>query len=146
MIASAGSALKYLHLKEILLRDIAAKNCLYTANKLLKISEFGWSRRGTVYKIKANKKGNTKIESFIKWMAPESIRTYTFSQKTDVYSYGVGQKIYLHKSLILEKKKLLKMLIYEIFACEEPYAKMSTTAAKEAVRHLFVQHFVSWRI
>ncbi|KAK6748378.1 hypothetical protein RB195_001167 [Necator americanus] len=113
MIASAGSALKYLHLKEILLRDIAAKNCLYTANKLLKISEFGWSRRGTVYKIKANKKGNTKIESFIKWMAPESIRTYTFSQKTDVYSYG--------------------MLIYEIFACEEPYAKMSTTAAKEAV-------------
>ncbi|EYC08991.1 hypothetical protein Y032_0063g3468 [Ancylostoma ceylanicum] len=113
MMASAGWGIAFLHSNEILLRDIAAKNCLYTTNKMVKISEFVWSRRGTTYAMKSTKRGSIKVDTFIKWMAPESIRTYIFNRKTDVYSYGV--------------------LIYEIFACGEPYSKLTTTAAKEAV-------------
>ncbi|EPB78327.1 hypothetical protein ANCCEY_02557 [Ancylostoma ceylanicum] len=59
MMASAGWGIAFLHSNEILLRDIAAKNCLYTTNKMV--------------------------------------------------------------------------LIYEIFACGEPYSKLTTTAAKEAI-------------
>ncbi|KAL6739893.1 hypothetical protein Aduo_013292 [Ancylostoma duodenale] len=113
MMASASWGIAFLHSNDILIRDVAAKNCLYTTNKMVKISEFIWSRRGTTYTLKSTKKGTTKVDAFIKWMAPESVRTYIFTRKTDVYSYGV--------------------LIYEIFASEEPYAKLSNFAAKEAI-------------
>ncbi|KAE9421480.1 hypothetical protein Angca_002209, partial [Angiostrongylus cantonensis] len=84
MVMSVGWGLEYLHSNAILHRDIAAKSCSYSVGKLVKISEFGLSRQGTSYSMKTARKMS------IKWMAPESLRTLMFTQKSDVYSYGVN--------------------------------------------------------
>ncbi|VDM55987.1 unnamed protein product [Angiostrongylus costaricensis] len=109
MVMSVGWGLEYLHSNAILHRDIAAKSCFYSVGKLVKISEFGLSRQGTIYSMKTARKMS------IKWMAPESLRTLMFTQKSDVYSYGV--------------------LIYEVFSCAEPYPKLTVNAAKNAVSY-----------
>ncbi|KAK6058088.1 hypothetical protein COOONC_04345 [Cooperia oncophora] len=49
----------------------------------------------------------------IKWMAPETVATLRFSQKSDVYMYGI--------------------LIYEIFAQNEPYEGLSNQDVKPLV-------------
>ncbi|KAK6036902.1 hypothetical protein COOONC_25593 [Cooperia oncophora] len=73
----------------------------------VKIGDFGLSRSGTSYRMKAAKKMP------IKWMAPETMTNFTFTQKTDVYSYGV--------------------LIYEIFSGVEPYEGVTNTQTKKMV-------------
>ncbi|KAK6755524.1 hypothetical protein RB195_014104 [Necator americanus] len=92
--------MEYLHKMHVLHRDIAARNCLYERKISVKISDFGLSRRGSIYKMK------TMQKMPIKYMAPESLSSFLFSQKTDVYSYGI--------------------LIYELYSCEEPYQGLST--------------------
>ncbi|KAK6045880.1 hypothetical protein COOONC_16616 [Cooperia oncophora] len=49
----------------------------------------------------------------IKWMAPESILTFTFTQKTDVYTFGV--------------------LTYEIFAAIGPYDDLRNSVVKKMI-------------
>ncbi|RCN24639.1 protein tyrosine kinase [Ancylostoma caninum] len=87
MAMGAAWGMEYLHKSNVLHRDVAARNCLYDNDKIVKISDFGLSRRGTTYKMQTAKKMP------IKWMAPESMSNFTFSQKTDVYSYGVGLSV-----------------------------------------------------
>ncbi|VDL63386.1 unnamed protein product [Nippostrongylus brasiliensis] len=78
--------LEYLHSQSVLLREVAAKNCLVDLDtKTVKISEFGLARPGSTYSMKTARKMP------IRWMAPESIKTFVFSTKSDVYSYGVGR-------------------------------------------------------
>lgn len=49
----------------------------------VKISDFGLSRMGVQYTIR------TAMKLPIKWLAPETISTFTFSLKTDVFSFGI---------------------------------------------------------
>ncbi|WKX94239.1 hypothetical protein Q1695_011472 [Nippostrongylus brasiliensis] len=107
MTMGAAWGLEYLHKSSILHRDIAARNCLLDSDKMVKISDFGLSRQGTTYTMKSAKKMP------IKWMAPESMSTFTFSQKTDVYSFGV--------------------LVYEIFTGVEPYDGVSNSMTKKMI-------------
>ncbi|VDM72697.1 unnamed protein product, partial [Strongylus vulgaris] len=101
----AAWGVDYLHKSRILHRDIAARNCLYDQVSAVKISDFGLSRPGTAYKMKSAKKMP------VRWMAPESITSFTFSQKSDVYSFGV--------------------LIYEIFTAEDPYGDVTVAIARK---------------
>ncbi|KAK6025866.1 protein tyrosine kinase [Ostertagia ostertagi] len=82
MSLGAAWGIEYLHKSNILHRDIAARNCLYDYDSAVKISDFGLSRIGTEYKMKTAKKMP------VRWMAPESIVSFIFTRKTDVYSYG----------------------------------------------------------
>ncbi|KAK6735210.1 hypothetical protein RB195_018409 [Necator americanus] len=107
MAMGAAWGLEYLHKSNVLHRDVAARNCLYDNDKIVKISDFGLSRRGTTYTMKTAKKMP------IKWMAPESMSSFTFSQKTDVYSYGV--------------------LVFEIFSGVEPYEGVSNSMTKRMI-------------
>uniref|UniRef100_A0A0K0DHH2 Non-specific protein-tyrosine kinase n=1 Tax=Angiostrongylus cantonensis TaxID=6313 RepID=A0A0K0DHH2_ANGCA len=90
MCLGAALGVEYLHLNQCIHRDLAARNCLITPDKIVKISDFGLSRLGVQYKLK------TAMKLPIKWLAPETITTFIFSLKTDVFSFGV--------------------LVYEIFA------------------------------
>ncbi|KAK6035662.1 protein tyrosine kinase [Cooperia oncophora] len=81
MILQAAWGLEYLHMKNVLHRDIAARNCLYGDNKV-KISDFGLTREGTVYQMDPHKRVP------IRWLAPETLRMAIYTQKTDVFSYG----------------------------------------------------------
>ncbi|WKY09853.1 hypothetical protein Q1695_002312 [Nippostrongylus brasiliensis] len=82
LFVKAAWGLEYLHAKNVLHRDIAARNCLYGDNKV-KISDFGLTREGTVYQMDPHKRVP------IRWLAPETLKMAIYTQKTDVFSYGI---------------------------------------------------------
>ncbi|CAJ0569543.1 unnamed protein product, partial [Mesorhabditis spiculigera] len=82
MIVQSAWGIEYLHLKEVLHRDIAARNCLYGDNRV-KISDFGLTREGTVYQMDPHRRVP------IRWLAPETLRNAIYTQKTDVFAYGI---------------------------------------------------------
>ncbi|CAD6195507.1 unnamed protein product [Caenorhabditis auriculariae] len=106
MCSGAAQGLEYLHANGCIHRDIAARNLLYASNdKLAKISDFGLSRSGPHYKPKS------ACKVAIKWLAPETIVTLSFTYSTDVYSYGV--------------------MIYEVFTDgAEPWEGLSNSDVK----------------
>ncbi|EFP12437.1 hypothetical protein CRE_29607 [Caenorhabditis remanei] len=107
MAISAAWGIEYMHSNDIIHRDIAARNCLYDKKNLVKLSDFGLSRKGSVYKMKKAMKMPTK------WLAPESLTTFTFSRASDTYTYGV--------------------LLYEIYTCQEPYFGVNAAEARRLV-------------
>ncbi|EYB86668.1 hypothetical protein Y032_0275g1061 [Ancylostoma ceylanicum] len=83
MCKGAAHGVEYLHKQSCIHMDLAARNCLYSDDKVVKISDFGLSRLGLQYTIRTARKLP------IKWLAPETITTFTFSLKTDVFTFGV---------------------------------------------------------
>ncbi|CAJ0579657.1 unnamed protein product, partial [Mesorhabditis spiculigera] len=82
----AAWGIEYLHHKHIIHRDLAARNCLIVRvneEYLVKISDFGLSRDGDAYVMKTVRKVP------IRWLAPETIQTFTYTPKSDVWAYGV---------------------------------------------------------
>uniref|UniRef100_A0A7E4ZXK0 Tyrosine-protein kinase n=1 Tax=Panagrellus redivivus TaxID=6233 RepID=A0A7E4ZXK0_PANRE len=82
MCTHASWGIEYLHSISILHRDIAARNCLYGGDKV-KISDFGLARTGTVYQMVKSRKAP------IRWLAPDTMKSGFYTQKTDVFSYGI---------------------------------------------------------
>ncbi|OQV15757.1 Fibroblast growth factor receptor-like protein 2 [Hypsibius exemplaris] len=76
---------QYLSSRHIIHRDLAARNVLVSDKYILKIADFGLARHDAVsYMI-----SNVATALPVLWMSPDSILTRTFSQMTDVWSYGV---------------------------------------------------------
>uniref|UniRef100_A0AC34GF07 Protein kinase domain-containing protein n=1 Tax=Panagrolaimus sp. ES5 TaxID=591445 RepID=A0AC34GF07_9BILA len=76
MCCQAAWGIEYLHFKSVIHCDIAARNCLYGDGKV-KISDFGLTREGETYKM------DPHCRVPIRWLAPEVLRTASYSQKTD---------------------------------------------------------------
>ncbi|CAI4231854.1 unnamed protein product [Auanema sp. JU1783] len=74
----------YLVSKDIIHRDLAARNVLLNSRLVAKIGDFGMCRRSKDV-FYTSKGGRLPV----KWMAPESLKFFKFSSKTDVWSYGV---------------------------------------------------------
>merc|ERR1711916_141563 len=66
-------------------RDLAARNILLGDNFTAKVADFGLSRFAKDQEVNKTKSDVGPI----KWMAPEAIKDKIFSEKTDVWSYGV---------------------------------------------------------
>ncbi|KAI6229039.1 hypothetical protein M3Y99_01163000 [Aphelenchoides fujianensis] len=79
-----ASAVGYLHARQHVHRDIAARNVLVSSPQCVKISDFGMSRllEGDFYTS-----SNTKLP--LKWLPVESLNERKFTTKSDVYSLGV---------------------------------------------------------
>jgi len=80
----------HLNSRNVIHADLATRNLLLTANKTIKITDFGLSK-----KIYATI-DNTRTFTFDKnqrlpwkWLAPESLESQSFSTKSDVWSYGI---------------------------------------------------------
>ncbi|RCN39646.1 hypothetical protein ANCCAN_14428 [Ancylostoma caninum] len=82
-VAEAAYGLAYLHSRNFIHRDIAARNCLLASNNVLKIGDFGLTREGEIYQMATTRKLP------IKWIPPEIIVNNTFSFKSDVWSFGI---------------------------------------------------------
>uniref|UniRef100_A0A915BTS5 Tyrosine-protein kinase n=2 Tax=Parascaris univalens TaxID=6257 RepID=A0A915BTS5_PARUN len=108
MVLGSAKGIAYLHSKGCIHRDIAARNVLYTNKKVAKISDFGMSREGGIYRMRRCMKVP------IKWTAPETINTFIYTLKTDVFSFSI--------------------LTWEVFSNgKDPYKGMTNTAVKKIV-------------
>ncbi|GMT04661.1 hypothetical protein PENTCL1PPCAC_26835, partial [Pristionchus entomophagus] len=77
------NGMHYLQTMKVIHRDLAARNCLLGAQNELKISDFGLSHVGDTFHLETMKSVP------VKWLAPETLNTGTFSHKTDFWAYGV---------------------------------------------------------
>ncbi|KAI6172523.1 Tyrosine-protein kinase [Aphelenchoides besseyi] len=99
----------YLSARKIIHRDLAARNCLLDEKKVLKISDFGLS---------VSNQEELKVERLknmpFRYLSPETLRTGSFTTKSDVWSYGI--------------------LLWEIFSfcTSEPYAEETTVQKVKA--------------
>ena len=76
----------YLAQRNYIHRDLAARNCLLDQRMRVKVSDFGMTTQlnnTSYYRLQKEKPLPRK------WMAIESLETYVFTTKTDVWSYGV---------------------------------------------------------
>ncbi|CAJ0594222.1 unnamed protein product [Cylicocyclus nassatus] len=118
-VYGAARGMAYLQSKDIIHRDIAARNCLLGENDVLKISDFGLSFIGKTLMEKKLKKVP------LRWLSPETLKSGVYSTKTDVYSFSImiweifsfGQLPFykfdnrqLRKLIIQKKAKLPKCL------------------------------------
>ncbi|XP_071963433.1 uncharacterized protein [Antedon mediterranea] len=78
--------MEYLSQKGFVHRDLAARNILVADNKIAKIGDFGLTRYIYSDKLYLNRRGG-KLP--IKWMSIEAIFDHVFTNKSDVWSYGV---------------------------------------------------------
>lgn len=72
--------LKYIH------RDVACRNCLVSAERVVKLSDFGMTRpmyESDYYRF--NRRGMLPV----RWMSPESLEDGIFTSSSDMWSYGV---------------------------------------------------------
>ncbi|XP_065650910.1 fibroblast growth factor receptor 2-like [Hydra vulgaris] len=80
-----ASGMEYLSCLKLIHRDLAARNVLVGADKILKISDFGLTRKVNNYAYVGSKTRRLPI----KWMSIEAIFDYTFTSCSDVWSYGI---------------------------------------------------------
>jgi serine/threonine protein kinase len=86
MALEAARGILHLHLEGVIHRDLAARNLLLDSNLHVRVGDFGFSR----VKAAAVSKGYTKSDMGpIRWLAPEAMRKKTYSEASDVFSFGV---------------------------------------------------------
>ncbi|CAJ0573834.1 unnamed protein product, partial [Mesorhabditis spiculigera] len=88
-VAGVAFGIEYIHSQGIIHRDLAARNCLVdTAKNMVKISDFGMSIRASEYELTRRKKGGD-VKLPLRWLAPECIIELRYTQKTDVWAFGL---------------------------------------------------------
>lgn len=86
MALDAARGLSYLAQLRYVHRDVAARNCLVSAHRVVKLADFGMTRlvfENDYYRF--SRKGMLPV----RWMAPESLALGVFSSASDVWSFGV---------------------------------------------------------
>ncbi|XP_022222017.1 uncharacterized protein LOC111073816 isoform X2 [Drosophila obscura] len=81
--------LAYIAEKKYVHRDIALRNCLVNAQRVVKIADFGMARptfESDYYRF--NRKGVRKLFP-VRWMPPETLALGLFTPASDIWSFGV---------------------------------------------------------
>ncbi|WKX91274.1 hypothetical protein Q1695_009816 [Nippostrongylus brasiliensis] len=82
-VYGGARGMAYLQSKQIIHRDIAARNCLLGEKQEVKISDFGLSFIGKTLREKQLKKVP------LRWLSPETLKRGVYDTKTDVYSFSI---------------------------------------------------------
>ncbi|XP_040370974.1 serine/threonine-protein kinase EDR1 isoform X4 [Rosa chinensis] len=84
MLRDICRGLMCIHRMKIVHRDLKSANCLVNKHWAVKICDFGLSRMMTEANMKDSSSAGTP-----EWMAPELIRNEPFTEKCDIFSFGV---------------------------------------------------------
>ncbi|KAL6063114.1 Tyrosine-protein kinase receptor [Balamuthia mandrillaris] len=81
-----AAGMQHLHAEQIVHCDLSARNILLTETLEAKVADFGMSRV-----LSADEEQHKTLSNVgpVRWMAPESIKDRVYSEKTDVWSFGV---------------------------------------------------------
>ncbi|KAJ8305566.1 hypothetical protein KUTeg_016111 [Tegillarca granosa] len=79
----AACGLRHLAEKQIIHRDVAARNVLLDENLIAKVADFGLSKHEDTYV----KTSNTRVP--VRWLAPESLFNAIYTTQSDVWSFGI---------------------------------------------------------
>jgi serine/threonine protein kinase len=75
--------MEYLESKHIIHRDLATRNCLVGEGEVIKVADFGLARFTEDAYI-----AHPQSQFPVKWSAPEVIKYRSYSNKSDVWSFG----------------------------------------------------------
>ncbi|KNZ44308.1 hypothetical protein VP01_92g13 [Puccinia sorghi] len=80
--------LNYLHSKEIIHRDIKGANILVDNKGVIKISDFGISKRVEDNLLSTARIHRPSLQGSVFWMAPEVVKQTSYTRKADIWSLG----------------------------------------------------------
>ncbi|KAL4564414.1 hypothetical protein LXL04_028478 [Taraxacum kok-saghyz] len=78
-----AKGMEYVHGLGLIHRDLKSDNLLIANDRSIKIADFGVAR------IEVRTEGMTPEMGTYRWMAPEMIQHRSYTQKVDVYSFGI---------------------------------------------------------
>jgi len=86
IMKGVAAGMVHLHQENVIHRDLSARNILISETMEPAVADFGFAR---VVAAQSESGKTVSVIGPIRWMAPESLQSSTYSKKTDVWAFGV---------------------------------------------------------
>jgi serine/threonine protein kinase len=99
----------------MIVRDLKSLNLLVDENYHIKVADFGLSQTKALTKVEQKSHSNSNVKGIeikgtIRWQAPEVFTQGTYTEKSDIYSFGMVLYELLTEKTPYEDKSFLQIL------------------------------------